>query len=77
MLCQILSQEDRDNVAETQGLLCSLLQTCTQKLDKAIKPFADACAALYIRVFNTKSATVHEEALMAFGALANGVNDLV
>jgi len=70
---QVLSQEDRDNVAETQGLLCSLLQTCTQKLDKEVRKYADNCAAMYLRVFNTKSATVHEEALMAFGALANSL----
>jgi len=67
---QVLSADDRDAVAKSQGLLCGLLQTCTQKLEKGIAPFADACANMYIKVFNTKNATVHEEALMAFGALA-------
>eukprot|EP00026_Physarum_polycephalum_P002372 Phypoly_transcript_02378.p1 GENE.Phypoly_transcript_02378~~Phypoly_transcript_02378.p1 ORF type:complete len:872 (+),score=134.15 Phypoly_transcript_02378:215-2617(+) len=72
---QVLSQEDRDHVNETQGLLCSLLQTCTQKLEKDIKPFADASAALFLKVFNTKSVSVYEEALMAFGALANATEE--
>jgi importin subunit beta-1 len=73
---QALSQEDRDHVNETQGLLCSLLQTCTQKLDKEIKPNADPCAGLFLKVFNTKSVSVYEEALMAFGALANGMSSV-
>jgi importin subunit beta-1 len=42
-------------------------------LEKEIKPFADACAGLFLKVFNTKSVSVYEEALMAFGALANGM----
>eukprot|EP00026_Physarum_polycephalum_P002142 Phypoly_transcript_02146.p1 GENE.Phypoly_transcript_02146~~Phypoly_transcript_02146.p1 ORF type:complete len:854 (+),score=127.98 Phypoly_transcript_02146:100-2661(+) len=70
---QVISQEDREQVSETQGLLASLLQTCTQKLDKEIKPNADVCAELYLKVLNTKSTTVQEEALMAFGALANAL----
>jgi len=46
----------------------------TQRLADGIKPFADKMMALYLQVFSAKSgATVHEEALMAVGAIANSV----
>lgn len=45
-----------------------------QKLKENIKPAADKLMALFLQVFSSKSASVHEEALMAVGALANGKN---
>jgi len=65
----IVSQDDKDSVNELQALLCGVLQSCIQKLDKEVKQFADQMVELFHRVFNSKSASAHEEALMAVGAL--------
>jgi len=70
----ILSTDDKEEQAELQSLLCSGLQVVSQKLEGKIKPYADKMMALYLQVFNYKNATVHEEALMAVGALANAVD---
>lgn len=70
---QILNTDDRDQQQEEQGLLCGLLQTCITKLEGHVKPFADPIFELLIKVLASKSATVHEEAFMAIGALANVV----
>lgn len=64
--------QDIEEQIEIQSLLCSVLQTITNKLEHLIQPFAKDLMELYIRVFNVKSSTVHEEALMAVGALING-----
>lgn len=69
---QIVSVDDKEAVIELQGHLCGSLQACIQKLEGEIKPFADRLMALFLRVFESQNATVHEEALMAVGALANG-----
>jgi len=70
---QIISQEDKENQIEQQALLCSVLQIITRKLESEVKPFADKMMALFLAVFATKSSTVHEDALMAVGALANAL----
>lgn len=70
---QIVSQDDREEQVELQSLLCSVLQMITQKLGENIKPVADRMMQLFLQVFNAKSASVHEEALMAIGAIANAV----
>jgi importin subunit beta-1 len=70
---QIVSQDDRDQLTELQSLLCGALQVIIQKLGSAVKPYADQMMQLFLSVFNTKSASVHEEALMAVGAIANAV----
>jgi len=66
----ILSQDDKNIQNETQALLCGVLQTATLKLKDKIMPAADKLMELYLTVFSAKSASVHEEALMAVGALA-------
>jgi len=50
------------------------LQACTMALDSQIKKNADGLMMAYLRVFETTTASVHEEALMAVGALANAMN---
>jgi len=70
---QILTTQDRDALSETQGMMCGLIQTATQRLQGRIKPFANSINELLLKVFHTKSSTVHEEALMAFGALADAM----
>jgi importin subunit beta-1 len=60
--------------SEIQGLLCGVLQVIIQKLSEtdATKPgvlqFGDAIMEVLLRVFACRSATVHEEALLAVGA---------
>lgn len=70
---QIVSNDDKEQQAEQQSLLCGVLQVTTQKLGEQIKPWADRMMTLFLRVFSSKNASVHEEALMAIGALANAV----
>jgi importin subunit beta-1 len=68
---QVLSTDDKEEQNEQQALLCSVLSIVSQKLGGQIKPFSDKMMILYLQVFASKSATLHEEALMAVGALAN------
>jgi len=70
---QIVSSDDKEQQQEVQSLLCGVLQITTQKLGEGVKPYADKMMALFLQVFSAKSATVHEEALMAVGAIANAV----
>ena len=67
-----LSATDREKQNEVQALLCGAMQTIIQRLDEAtVLTYADLCMTLFIKVLDSKSATVHEESLMAIGALAN------
>ena len=68
---QLLSAEDREAQSELQGLLCGCLQVITCKLGAQIKPHADQMMQAFLQVFGAKNSTVHEEALMAVGAIAN------
>lgn len=70
---QILTVEDRDRQYELQSHLCSSLQISTQKLGASISPVADRMMLLFLQLFNEKNANVHEEALMAVGAIVNAV----
>ncbi|KAK9994828.1 hypothetical protein SO802_024531 [Lithocarpus litseifolius] len=73
---QKLSSDEREKQSELQGLLCGCLQVIIQKLG-SLEPtkylfmqYADQIMELYLRVFACRSATVHEEAMLAIGALA-------
>eukprot|EP01111_Echinosteliopsis_oligospora_P003973 TRINITY_DN1625_c0_g1_i2.p1 TRINITY_DN1625_c0_g1~~TRINITY_DN1625_c0_g1_i2.p1 ORF type:complete len:655 (-),score=151.14 TRINITY_DN1625_c0_g1_i2:191-2155(-) len=70
---QILTPEDRDAQNNTQGSICNLLQACISKLGPAIQPYADQLVELHIQVINCKSATVHEQAIMSFGCIADAL----
>jgi importin subunit beta-1 len=69
---QIVSNDDRESLNDLQGLLCGSLQVVTQKLGDRARPYADQLMELFLKVFGSKNATLHEEALMAVGAVANG-----
>jgi len=68
---QIVSNDDKETQCELQGLLCGCLQVITQKLEARVVPFCDTMMGLFLQVFGAKNATVHEEALMAVGSVAN------
>jgi importin subunit beta-1 len=70
---QILSIEDKEEQVELQSLLCGVLQTIIQRVGLHIKQWSDEMMNLFLQVFNSKNASVHEEALMAIGAIANAV----
>lgn len=76
MEMQIVSTDDREKQSELQALLCGVLQVIIQKLGSneptkfGILQYADQMMALFLRVFACRSATVHEEAMLAIGALA-------
>ncbi|XP_068644968.1 importin subunit beta-1-like [Aristolochia californica] len=71
-----LSSEEREKQNELQGLLCGCLQVMIQKLGTSestkyvFMQYADQMMGLFLRVFECRSATVHEEAMLAIGALA-------
>ncbi|ERM97413.1 hypothetical protein AMTRI_Chr08g166390 [Amborella trichopoda] len=76
MEIQVISLEDREKQGDLQALLCGVLQVIIQKLSssEATKPsitqFSDQLMTLFLRVFACRSSTVHEEAMLAIGALA-------
>ncbi|KAK1320885.1 hypothetical protein QJS10_CPA03g01148 [Acorus calamus] len=76
MEIQILSSEDREKQSDLQALLCGVLQVIIQKLSglEETKPIiiqaADQIMYLFLQVFSCRSSTVHEEAMLAIGALA-------
>lgn len=73
---QILSSDDREKQGDLQASLCGVLQVIIQKLSSAdeTKPIilqvADQIMLLFLNVFACRSSTVHEEAMLAIGALA-------
>ncbi|XP_059449667.1 importin subunit beta-1 [Corylus avellana] len=73
---QKLSSDEREKQSEVQGLLCGCLQVIIQKLGSSeptkyvFMQYADQVMGLFLRVFACRSATVHEEAMLAIGALA-------
>ncbi|KAL3753542.1 hypothetical protein ACJRO7_000878 [Eucalyptus globulus] len=73
---QIVSLDDREKQSDLQASLCGVLQVIIQKLSNAdeTKPiiiqYADQIMLLFLRVFACHSSTVHEEAMLAIGALA-------
>ncbi|MBA0621795.1 hypothetical protein Godav_007389 [Gossypium davidsonii] len=73
---QKLSSDEREKQSELQGLLCGCLQVIIQKLGASeptkyvFMQYADQIMGLFLRVFACRSATVHEEAMLAIGALA-------
>ncbi|XP_020577701.1 importin subunit beta-1 [Phalaenopsis equestris] len=74
---QKLSMDEREKQNELQGLLCGCLQVIIQKLGSAestkyaFMQYADQLMDLFLRVFACRNnATVHEEAMLAIGALA-------
>ncbi|XP_017610619.1 importin subunit beta-1-like [Gossypium arboreum] len=76
---QKLSSDEREKQSELQGLLCGCLQVIIQKLGSsettkyAFMQYADQIMGLFLRVFACRSATVHEEAMLAIGALAYAI----
>ncbi|KAJ4951417.1 hypothetical protein NE237_028249 [Protea cynaroides] len=73
---QKLSSDEREKQNELQGLLCGCLQVMIQKLGSSeptkyvFMQCVDQMMGLFLRVFACRSATVHEEAMLAIGALA-------
>ncbi|KAI5568470.1 hypothetical protein POPTR_012G017500v4 [Populus trichocarpa] len=73
---QKLSSDEREKQGELQGLLCGCLQVIIQKLGSSeptkyvFMQYVDQIMGLFLRVFACRSATVHEEAMLAIGALA-------
>ncbi|XP_042481167.1 importin subunit beta-1-like [Macadamia integrifolia] len=76
---QKLSSDEREKQNELQGLLCGCLQVMIQKLGGSeptkyvFMQYVDQMMGLFLRVFACRSATVHEEAMLAIGALAYAI----
>ncbi|GMH10207.1 hypothetical protein Nepgr_012048 [Nepenthes gracilis] len=72
----IVSSDDREKQGDLQALLCAVLQVIIQKLSSSdetkqiILQVADQIMILFLKVFSCRSSTVHEEAMLAIGALA-------
>eukprot|EP00996_Jenningsia_fusiforme_P001236 NODE_212_length_2726_cov_70.298468_g194_i0.p1 GENE.NODE_212_length_2726_cov_70.298468_g194_i0~~NODE_212_length_2726_cov_70.298468_g194_i0.p1 ORF type:complete len:845 (+),score=176.99 NODE_212_length_2726_cov_70.298468_g194_i0:58-2592(+) len=70
---QLASGSERQEQITVQGLLCGALQVTTRKLGSQVVPFADQMMQIFLRVFSARDSTVHEECLMAVGAVANAL----
>eukprot|EP01006_Ploeotia_vitrea_P053413 TRINITY_DN67786_c6_g2_i2.p1 TRINITY_DN67786_c6_g2~~TRINITY_DN67786_c6_g2_i2.p1 ORF type:complete len:864 (-),score=149.23 TRINITY_DN67786_c6_g2_i2:103-2694(-) len=69
----VSNASEKQEVSTVQGLLCGALQVIARKLKEGIKPYADKMMEIFLKVFETNSTTVHEESLLAVGAVANAV----
>lgn len=58
-----------------QGVLCGIMNNIIMKLDDQVLPYADAVMTLLIKVFESKYASVVEEAIRCAGSLADGVKE--
>jgi len=67
---QIVSNDDREQQNELQGLLCGTLQVIIQKLGPAAVPFADQLMQLFLQLCSNKNSSLQEEVLMGIGAVA-------
>jgi importin subunit beta-1 len=73
---QKLTSDEREKQNDLQGLLCGCLQVIIQKMGSiegskyAFMQYADQIMDLLLKVFASRNATVHEEAMLAIGALA-------
>mmetsp|Transcript_8298 Transcript_8298/g.29142 ORF Transcript_8298/g.29142 Transcript_8298/m.29142 type:complete len:878 (-) Transcript_8298:27-2660(-) len=73
---QVSTEDGREKLSELQGLLCGTLTVIISKLGGSptasapLMQFADSMVQLFLRVFASQSTTVHEEAMLAMGALA-------
>jgi len=71
--------ETQEKQNEVQGQLCGVLQVIVQKLGKyddtkaAVLQFGDQIMQTLLRIFQLRSATVHEEAMLAVGSFADAV----
>lgn len=74
-----LSSEDKEKQSELQSLLCGCLQVIIQKLGASestkygILQYSDQMMNIFLRIFSCRSAMVHEEAMLAIGALAYAI----
>jgi importin subunit beta-1 len=74
---QIVSSDDREKQGDLQASLCAVIQVIVQKLSStdetkpSILQAADTIMFLFLRVFACRRSTVHEEAMLAIGALAH------
>ena len=68
-----LSLDEREHLMGLQGLLCGVLQVCTQKLGAHMGGHADELMTLYLQVFKANSLGAVEDAFMAIGAVADAV----
>mmetsp|Transcript_26976 Transcript_26976/g.41827 ORF Transcript_26976/g.41827 Transcript_26976/m.41827 type:complete len:863 (-) Transcript_26976:400-2988(-) len=71
---QCLTNEDRENKENLQGLLCSVIQVTIQKIQVGVAAHADLIMQNLLQVLQSKTATAHEEAFLAIGALANVID---
>ena len=76
---QTLSPEDRQKQVDLQGLLCGVLMVMIQRCSvedsdkQVVQQCADYMMQLFLKVFASQVSTVHEDAMLAIGALAHVV----
>ena len=76
---QVTSQDILEKQTDQQALLCGTLQVIIQRLGSeeaakgSLAQHSDNLMTAFLRVLANRSATVHEEAMLAVGALAHSV----
>lgn len=72
---QTLNHSQTEEICLIQGLMCGALQVSARKLEFRIVPTADRIMTFLLRIFESKSANVHEEAFLAVGAVAAALSN--
>jgi importin subunit beta-1 len=70
----IISQDDKVERDQLQGLLCSAIQVITRGVDKEIVQFSDHIITLLLQVLNNQNAIASEEGMMTLGAVASTID---
>ena len=71
-----VATEDEDRArSDLQALICSTLQSVIERVEEGITPHAEALMELFMGVFNCNETSIHEEALIACGALIRAIDE--
>nr|CAG4707829.1 unnamed protein product [Naegleria fowleri] len=69
-----LTLPQTEEVCLIQGLMCGSLQVAARKLEFRIVKHADRIMTFLLKIFDSKSVNVHEEAFLAVGAVASALS---
>ena len=70
----VLSEDDKNNKDQIQGLLCAVIQNLYRKLDKAtVMPMTDKVMTLLLQVLSVRNSNCHEECFTAISAISDTI----
>ncbi|KNC48611.1 binding/protein transporter [Thecamonas trahens ATCC 50062] len=72
---EISSADEMTQRSDLQGLICSSLQAIIERVEGDIMGHADSLMEAFLAVLRCRTDTVHEEAMVAIGALARAIDE--